>query len=265
MASQESERRRLCGPAEIERALARAGDFASDSDPRSDLAIQMIFCLDESRDAAVARVVDRAGSMGIAIRRVSAREMLRLAPPGGETQILALVGPALGTSLEAVMQQPGVVWLLVECVYPSNAGVVIRSAEVSGAAGVVIASDFDRVERRDCLRYAMRVDRFFPVHFEDAGRSIALARAAGRTIVAVEDVGKHAPWQIDLRGPLMIAVGGEEGGIPDALLAQADQVVRVPMHGFLPSYNLQSAMAVVMGERLRQGHGQGHAQADGQA
>jgi len=29
-------------------------------------------------------------------------------------------------------------------------------------------------------------------------------------------------------------------------------VLRIPMHGFLPSYNLQAAMAVVMGERLRQ-------------
>ena len=40
--------------------------------------------------------------------------------------------------------------------------------------------------------------------------------------------------------------------IPESVLACADDVVRVPMHGFLPSYNLQAAMAVVMGERLRQ-------------
>ena len=150
------------------------------------------------------------------------------------------------------MQQPGVVWLLVGCAYPSNAGVVIRSAEVSGASAVVIASNFNRSERRDCVRYAMRVDRFFPVHFEDAEHTFSLAREAGRTIIAVEDTGKHAPWQVDLRGLLMIVVGGEEDGIPKTLLAQANQTVHVPMHGFLPSYNLQSAMAVVMGERLRQ-------------
>lgn len=163
--------------------------------------------------------------------------------------------------MSEAMQQPGVVWLLVGCAYPSNAGVVIRSAEVSGAGAVVIASDFDRSERRDCVRYAMRVDRFFPVYFEDAEHTLALARASGRTIVAVEDSGKHAPWQVDLRGPLMIVVGGEEGGIPDTLLAQVNQVVRVPMHGFLPSYNLQSAMAVVMGERLRQVQNQAQGQA----
>jgi tRNA G18 (ribose-2'-O)-methylase SpoU len=212
----------------------------------------LIFCLDELEDSAVLELVARAESMGLAVRRVGPREMRRLAPSGDEAQILAFLGPAFDSSLAVVMQRPGVMWLLVACAYPSNAGVVIRSAEVSGAAGVVIASDFDRVARRDCLRYAMRVDRFFPVHFERAKPTLALAREAGRKIVAVEDVGKHAPWHVDLRGPLMIVVGGEEGGVPGSVLAQMDEVVRVPMHGFLPSYNLQSAMAVVMGERLRQ-------------
>lgn len=250
--AESEERRRVCGPAEILRALERDGDPSLDSERDIECAIRFIFCLDGSRDPAVLDVLARARSMGVAIRRVGAREMRRLTPSGGETQILALEGPALGASLEAVMERPGVVWLLVGCAYPSNAGVVIRGAEVSGAAGVVIASDFDRVERRDCLRYAMRVDRFFPVYFEGAEHALALARDSGRTTLAVEDLGKHAPWEVNLRGPLLIVVGGEEVGIPDTLLATVDQVVRVPMHGFLPSYNLQSAMAVVMGERLRQ-------------
>ena len=37
-----------------------------------------------------------------------------------------------------------------------------------------------------------------------------------------------------------------------SILDLADAVLSIPMRGFLPSYNLQAAMAVVMGERLRQ-------------
>ncbi len=227
-------------------------------------AIRFVLCLEALTDPTARQAVARAESMGIAVRRISEREMRRLAPHGTKSQILALEGPAPASGLAEVMQQPDVVWMLAGCTYPGNVGYAIRCAEVSGAAGVVIASQFDRVERRDCLRYAMRVDRFFPVHFvsqsgdqpahhsSDVSHVLALARRSGRTVVAVEDVGKLAPWEADLRGPLLIIVGGEEGGVPDALLAAADQVVRVPMHGFLPSYNLQAAMAVVMGERLRQ-------------
>lgn len=178
--------------------------------------------------------------------------MRRLVPFGVVNQVVALVGPPVSSNLGEVMEQAGVVWLLAGCTYPGNVGFAIRSAEVSGAAAVVVASDFDRTERRDCLRYGMRVDRFFPVLFESAEDTVALAREAGRTVVAVEDVGKHAPWEVDLRGPVLIIVGGEEAGISEALRSQADAIVRVPMHGFLPSYNLQAAMAIVMGERLRQ-------------
>ena len=33
---------------------------------------------------------------------------------------------------------------------------------------------------------------------------------------------------------------------------EADLVLRIPMRGFMPSYNLQAAMAAVASERLRQ-------------
>jgi tRNA(Leu) C34 or U34 (ribose-2'-O)-methylase TrmL len=36
------------------------------------------------------------------------------------------------------------------------------------------------------------------------------------------------------------------------VLAAADRVLRLPMRGFIPSYNLQAAMAAVALERLRQ-------------
>ena len=36
------------------------------------------------------------------------------------------------------------------------------------------------------------------------------------------------------------------------LLARCDAVLRIPMRGFVPAYNLQAAMAMVAGERLRQ-------------
>ena len=71
-------------------------------------------------------------------------------------------------------------------------------------------------------------------------------------IIAIEDVGERLAWQADLRPPALFVVGGEAEGVPDALLARADLRVRIPTGGFVSSYNLQAAMAVVMGEWLRQ-------------
>jgi tRNA G18 (ribose-2'-O)-methylase SpoU len=47
-------------------------------------------------------------------------------------------------------------------------------------------------------------------------------------------------------------VGGERDGLAHELLAQCDAVVRIPMAGFVPSYNLQGALSALAAERLRQ-------------
>lgn len=234
------ERRQLRGPAAIADALDRGA------------ALRFVLCLDDVCEPYCDAVLARCATAGVAIRRIAEPELRRLVPAEHETVMLALEGPEPASQLQEVMRQPGVVWLVTGCKYPGNAGFVIRNAEVSGGAGVVIAADFDRIQRRDCLRYGMRVDRFFPVHFASAEATLGLAREAGRRIVAVEDVGKQAPWDVDLRDSCLVVLGGEQGGVPQDILDTADTVVRVPMCGFLPSYNLQAAMSVVMGERLRQ-------------
>jgi 23S rRNA (guanosine2251-2'-O)-methyltransferase len=98
----------------------------------------------------------------------------------------------------------------------------------------------------------MRADRFMPVFFGEADGVLDEAARSGRRLVAVEDVGERAPWDVDLRGRVHLVVGGEAEGIPKAALARCETVVRLPMAGFLPSYNLQGAVAAVAAERLRQ-------------
>lgn len=202
-----------------------------------------------SEEAAVLKDAERAGA---AVRELAPRAFARLAADPSERRLIALEGPAPDAPLDEVMVGGGAVWLLVDAGYPGNAGFVIRTAEVSGAAAVAIDSDFDRIARRDAVRSSMRADRVLPVFFEPAAAVVAAARAAGRRVVVIEDRGARAPWEVDLTGDPLLVAGGEATGVPEALLDEADAVVRVPMAGFIPSYNLQAAVAAVAAERLRQ-------------
>jgi len=74
-------------------------------------------------------------------------------------------------------------------------------------------------------------------------------------VLAIEDSGTTTPWDADLRGPLLFVIGGETRGILAPVLACCDAVLRIPMAGFIPAYNLQAAMAAVAAERLRQMRG----------
>jgi TrmH family RNA methyltransferase len=233
-------RAQLSGPEEIEAALAAGA------------AVRLILARREPADPRAAAVVERARAAGVAVHEASDASLRRLSKTAPPADVLALVGPDPGASAEEALAAGGAAWLLVNVAYPGNTGFAIRTAEVSGADCVFVDNAFDHEGRREATRAAMRADRYLPVFWRSAGDVVALARRAGKTIYALEDVGDAAPWEVDLTVPALFVVGGERHGIPDAVLAAADRVLRLPMHGFIPSYNLQAAMAAVALERLRQ-------------
>jgi tRNA (cytidine/uridine-2'-O-)-methyltransferase len=98
----------------------------------------------------------------------------------------------------------------------------------------------------------MHAERFFPVRWIASRDATFAARAAGHRVVAIEDSGTAAPFDVDLRGRVLFVIGGERSGIAPDLLDACDAVLRIPMRGFIPAYNVQAAMAIVAGERLRQ-------------
>lgn len=237
-------RRQLAGAEEVEAALAAGAPLR-------------LLLLGRDAPPAARALAERARAAGARVLPATDNDLRRMRRAGApaDCALLALLGPDPAADADAALAGPGAVWLLAGVAYPGNAGAAIRTAEVSGADSVFLDAAFDAEGRRRALRAAMHAERFLPVHWAPAGAVLARARAAGRWLVAVEDVGGSAPWELDLRGRVLLAIGGEREGLGRALLDACDAVVRVPMAGFVPSYNLQAAMAVVAAERLRQeGH-----------
>jgi 23S rRNA (guanosine2251-2'-O)-methyltransferase len=235
----EPPRRQLAGPREIAAAL------------RAREPVRLLLAARQLGTSARG-VAERARRAGIPVRAASGNDLRRMSgtdPPG---ELLGLVGGDPAAGPERVLAGGGAAWLVVNVAYPGNAGFAIRTAEVSGADGIFLDAGFDARGRRLALRASMHAERFLPVHWERAERVIEAARRAGRRVLALENVGERAPWEIDLDGPVLLVLGGEERGVPERLLARCDMIVRVPMAGFIPSYNLQAAMAAVAAERLRQ-------------
>lgn len=237
--SLEPVRRQLCGVEEVTRALG-AGET-----PR-------LLLVHADRMEALAPLCARARSLGAEVHPTSEAMLWRLSKQSPTPDVLALLGPDPKAPRDMVLEAAGACWLLVGNKYPGNAGFAIRSAEVSGADAIFIDNDMGHEARREAIRASMRADRYFPVHWEPALPLLADARRAGRRILAIEDVGGPAPWELDLTVPVLLIVGGERSGIPEAVIRECDDVMRLPMPGFIPSYNLQAAMAMVAGERLRQ-------------
>ena len=165
---------------------------------------------------------------------------------------MALVVRNPNSSIEQVLSTGGLALLLAGARYPVNIGFTIRTAEVSGADAVFVDCDLNHDERKAAVRASMKAHRFMPVHWVEGDNRVTQEREAGCRIVELEDSGDTAPWEEDLTGNVLLIAGGEHDGISDYIMAASDSIIRVPMAGFVPSYNLQAPMAIVSAEALRQ-------------
>jgi tRNA G18 (ribose-2'-O)-methylase SpoU len=215
-------------------------------------SISLVLVAKEDATEAALTVAALARDLGIEVRTESRADLWRMNQSSNDADILALVDRNPSDTLDALMRRPGLIWHVSGAEYPTNVGVIIRNVEVSGAAGVIIAGDFNLAARKRAVRVSMRANRFLPVLWESTAVVVEAARAAKRQIVGVEDSGKEAPWAVDFARPALCIVGGEHDGIAPEVLAACSTVIRLPMRGFIPSYNVHTAVAMVTAEYLRQ-------------
>jgi 23S rRNA (guanosine2251-2'-O)-methyltransferase len=216
--------------------------------------IGLILVKRESKSSKLEQILKYAQDSEIKIIQGSENDLWRMSRDNsqGIPNILALVGRNPDLSLEEVFSHGGLVWLLAGAAYPVNIGFCIRTAEVSGASAVIIDAELNNQERSAAKRASMKAHRFLPVHWTSGLNAIMMAKEFGFRIISVEDVGESAPWDIDLTGDIVLIVGGERNGISPEILAESDEIVRIPMSGFVPSFNLQAPLSAVAIEAQRQ-------------
>ena len=228
------------------RDVARALDFEQ---------VNLLLALRGCSEPEVVKLRKIAEERGSPVRDSSKNDMWRMARrnDGAEPPpILALVGRNPNASIDEILAAGGLAWLLAGARYPVNIGFTIRTAEVSGSNAVFVDGDLTHAQKKSAKRASMKAHRFMPVHWVQGDNLVRLAKTSGFRVIALEDTGSLEPWEEDLTGDILLVVGGERDGISDSILGECDSVLRVPMSGFVPSYNLQAPMAVVAAEALRQ-------------
>ena len=216
--------------------------------------ISLILVKRDSETTKLQNILEYAESSGIKIIFGSENDLWRMSRDNsqGIPNVLALVGRNPDLSLEEVFSNGGLVWLLAGAAYPVNIGFCIRTAEVSGASAVIVDAELNNPERSAAKRASMKAHRFIPVHWTPGLDAIKMAKKSGFRIIAVEDVGTSAPWDVDMTGDIILVVGGEKNGISSEILSESDEIVRIPMSGFVPSFNLQAPLSAVAIEAQRQ-------------
>ena len=145
---------------------------------------------------------------------------------------------------------------LVVCVDvrdPGNAGTVMRSAEASGAAGVIFCDGTVDVYNPKTVRAS--AGSLFHVPVVAGGNPLevpdAMASWGVRRLMTVAQTG--TPYDaVDLTGPIAFVLGNEAHGLPPAVSDHIDATVTIPMIGRSESLNVGMAAAVLCFEASRQ-------------
>lgn len=134
---------------------------------------------------------------------------------------------------------------------PGNLGTLLRTAAAAGVQAVLLAPGTADPFAPKVLRSGMGA------HFRIPLRSLSweeiphICKPALRIYLAEASEGTPC-WQLDLRRPLALVVGGEaEGATPEARRV-ADGCVTIPMPGKSESLNAAIAASILMFEIVRQ-------------
>jgi TrmH family RNA methyltransferase len=231
----------LEGPRLIDEALA-AG-------VRIDLAAISTGTATARRSAAVLDRLDRTVTRLV---RVSPAVMEALSPVTSPSGLVALatLQPA-SFAAAAPPPQPLVVGLL-GVQDPGNTGAVIRAVEAGGATGVIIVGGADPYGWK-ALRGSMGSAFRLPiVRALNRDQARAEANAHGLRVLAAVPRDGTPVSDTDLRGPCLIWLGGEGGGLDAGVVANADEVVSIPMHPPVESLNIAVAAALIVYEAAGQ-------------
>ena len=195
-------------------------------------------------------LVRQAAGLGIAVHDVSGEVMAELAQTITPQGLLGVCRFDDVPLAEVTAGRPRLVALLANVRDPGNAGTVLRTADAAGADAVIFAAASVDPYNSKCVRSSAGSLFHLPVVCgTPLPEAIAGLRAAGLRVLAADGSASRfvgAPGGPDLSQPTAWLFGNEAWGLPDDLLALADDVAAVPIYGKAESLNLAAAAAVCL-------------------
>ena len=138
---------------------------------------------------------------------------------------------------------------------PQNLGAIVRTAEGSGALGVVLTRRNAPPLSPVVARASSGALEWLPVaRVANLPRALDLLKSHGFWVVGADPSAEQTLFELPDRlftGDLVLALGAEGRGLRDGVLKRIDHPVRIPMAGRVGSLNVASAGSVLLFEALR--------------
>ncbi|MEN0014811.1 MAG: 23S rRNA (guanosine(2251)-2'-O)-methyltransferase RlmB [Solirubrobacteraceae bacterium] len=148
--------------------------------------------------------------------------------------------------LAELIGKPGVVIVLDEITDPRNVGAIARTAEATGAIGLVIPERRSaHVTATVCKTSAGAIEHLKVALVRNVADAVADLKAGGAWTYGAA-MGGTPVGDLDLTGSVALVMGGEGKGLRPRVAEACDAQVSLTMVGNVDSLNVSAAAAVLM-------------------
>lgn len=221
--------------------------------------VEEIAIMSEGRGPALQELLALAKGRGVKVSFRTRDQLTAMAGTPHHQGVIARVAGASYSSfsdvlaLPAIRGEPAFFLALDQVQDPRNLGAILRSAEATGAHGVVLPKHHSAGLTGAAAKSAMGAVELVPVAREaNLVQCLEAMKKEGVWIMGTVTKGGMPPWEVDLTGPLCLVLGGEGEGLRPLVGRSCDVLITLPMKGRLGSVNVSAAAAVLCFEVLRQ-------------
>jgi RNA methyltransferase, TrmH family len=153
-------------------------------------------------------------------------------------------------------QTQGLCWLaLDEIRSPGNLGTILRTADASGAAGLILIGE--RIDPYDpsCVRASMGALFNVPIVRASLTEFCEWKAAQDYQLVGTSPHAARCFYDFQFSPRTVLWLGSERKGLSAGQMAQCDATVRIPMRGRADSLNVAVAAGICLYEIYRQSAG----------
>jgi RNA methyltransferase, TrmH family len=137
---------------------------------------------------------------------------------------------------------------------PGNLGTILRTAAAAGVQKVILTPGSVDPYAPKVVRSGMGAHFRLPITVQDwmdIRKSLKYPQSLVRFYLAEAESGQ-APWNLDLKSPLALVIGGEAEGAGQEARSVVDGFISIPMPGKFESLNAAVAASILLFEVVRQ-------------
>lgn len=232
---------------------------------KSGRTINKIWIAENAQKHLTLPIIAEAKKLGIVIQHVDKRKLDQMVPGVQHQGVVAQAAPYAYVEVEDLLKvaeekgEPPFLLLLDEIEDPHNLGSILRTADCTGAHGVILPKRRSAQVTATVSKTSAGAVEYVPVaRVTNLGQTIDQLKEMGVWVVGtvVDAIQELYDTEV-FDGPVAIVIGNESKGMGRLIREKCDVLVKLPMAGKINSLNASVAAGVVMYEVLRRRRLQG--------